>query len=608
MLAKLSDKSFDSNDWLFEIKWDGYRAIAEVNGKQTKLYSRNGLDFSKEYNAVYEALCTISAKVIVDGEIVALNKEGKPDFQALQMHAAQPSYIVYQIFDLLSLNGKDVTHLPLTERKKILKDALPKNELLKYADHLENNGKDFFELVCSQNLEGIIAKRKKSVYAKGKRNGDWLKIKNHFVEEAVIAGYTAPRNSRKYFGALVLGAYKNKQLKYIGHTGTGFSDNLLEALFKKMQPLITDKNPFHEKIKVNAPATWLNPLLVANIKFSERTNAGILRHPVFEGLRIDKTPKEVTIMNEEKSTPLKKISAQKNTRSFGLITHPDKIYWPDEGITKGEMIDYYNAVYKYIIPYLKDRPQSLNRFPNGIKGASFYQKDAGENAPDFVTTFPVWSESTYKTVDYLVCNNQKTLQYIANLGCIEINPWNSKTKTPDKPDYLILDLDPSEKNTFDEVIDCALVIKELFDEIKIKSYCKTSGASGIHIFVPLQAKYDYEHARMFAELISRHVVARLPDTTTLERSLSKRKKNHIYVDYLQNKQGATLSAAYSLRPKPHAPVSTPLDWKELKHGLLPADFNIHNIMKRLARKGDIFSPVLKRGINMEKALQLLGEK
>lgn len=461
----------------------------------------------------------------------------------------------------------------------------------------------------------------------GRRSADWLKIKNQFIEEAIIVGYTAPRGGRRYFGALVLGAYDGKELKYIGHTGTGFSDVLLKELYEKMQPLIIDKGPFKEAVKVNAPVTWLQPKLVANVKFSQITNAGIRRHPVFEGLRIDKTEKEVTMENsklqisnsKEQNSKSKKESSKltKDTREVTLstrgegrgdvnskskntnsknakargevrgevnITNPDKIYWKKEGITKGEMIDYYNAVYKYIIPYQKDRPQSLNRFPNGIDGSSFYHKDAGENAPDFVDTYPVWSESAKKTVDYIVCNNKPSLLYIANLGCIELNPWNSRTASPDKPDYLVMDLDPSVKNSFDEVVDCALVIKEIFDSIKVKSYCKTSGSTGLHVYVPLQAKYDYAHARNFAELIAHHVLEQLPDTTTMERSLSKRKKSHIYVDYLQNKQGATLSSAYSLRPKPNAPVSTPLDWNEVKHGLDPRDYNIKNTMARLGKK------------------------
>ncbi len=615
MLAKVSEKPFDNKDWIFEIKWDGYRAVAEVDGMHTKLYSRNGLSFAEEYDVVYDALSKIKFKAVLDGEIVAINDKGIPDFQALQFHATERAALVYHVFDILSLDGKKLTDKTLLERKKILKNILPKSNIIKYSDHVTENGIAFFEVAKEKNLEGIIAKRATSFYSEGKRTGDWLKIKNIFSEESIIAGYTAPRGGRKYFGALVLGMYEGEELKYIGHTGTGFSDDLLKELYEKMQPLVTDKNPFKEEVKVNAPVTWLKPKLVANVKFSQVTKAGIRRHPVFAGLRIDKNEKEVIMGNSKKQIPNSKtakntheVTPSKRAEGRGevKITNPDKLYWKKEGITKGEMINYYNAVYKYIIPYLKDRPQSLNRFPNGIDAPSFYHKDAGENAPDFVDTYPVWSDSAKKTVDYIVCNNKPSLLYIANLGCIELNPWNSKTTTPDKPDYLVMDLDPSAKNTFDEVVDCALVIKEIFDRIKVKSYCKTSGSTGLHVYVPLQAKYDYEHARSFAELIAHHVLEQLPDTTTMERSLSKRKKNHIYIDYLQNKQGATLSSVYSLRPKPNAPVSTPLDWKEVKHGLDPKDFNIKNTLARLNKKGDLFAPVLKKGIDMEKALKMLG--
>jgi bifunctional non-homologous end joining protein LigD len=289
------------------------------------------------------------------------------------------------------------------------------------------------------------------------------------------------------------------------------------------------------------------------------------------------------------------------------ISNPDKVYWPDEGYTKGDVINYYNSIYKYIIPYLKNRPESLKRNPNGINGEAFFHKDAGEHAPDWMKTYPVWSESSDKTVDYLVCNDKPSLLYMANLGCIEINPWNSRITKPDHPDYVVLDLDPSDKNSFEEVIDCALVIKEIMDKAKAECYCKTSGSTGLHIYIPLGAKYDYEQAKQFAHMIAQIAQEQLPDSTTLERSLSKRKKNHIYIDYLQNRRGQTLSSAYSLRPKPGAPVSTPLDWKEVKHGLQTVDFNINNILKRVEKKGDLFVPVLKKGIDMMKAIKNLGQ-
>ncbi len=291
--------------------------------------------------------------------------------------------------------------------------------------------------------------------------------------------------------------------------------------------------------------------------------------------------------------------------SKNKFTNLDKIFWPAEGYTKGDVINYYNSMYKYIIKYLKGRPQSLFRTPNGIKDKGFFQKDAGEQAPDWVDKYPSWSDSAAKKVNYLLCNNKPSLLYLANLGCIELNPWNSTVAHPDNPDYIIIDIDPSENNTYDQVIETALIVKKILDKGAATCYCKTSGATGMHVFIPLAAKYNYEHARTFAEIIATMVQHELATFTTLERSLSKRGKDHIYIDFLQNKIGSTIACAYSLRPRPGAPVSTPLEWSELKKRLKPEQFNIKNTTKRLEKKGDLFAGVLKKGIDIEKCLKKL---
>lgn len=609
MLAKLSEKPFDNDEWVFEIKWDGYRAVGEINGKESRLYSRNGLSFAEEYAVVYNELIKIKKKAVIDGEIVAVNEQGLPSFQALQQYGIDNSVaLIYYVFDVLYINGKSVQNKTLLERKALLKKLLPTNsDVIKYCDHVSTNGNDFFDAAKKAGIEGIIAKKTDSTYQEGARSSHWLKIKNTLTDEAIIAGYTQPRGSRKHFGALVLGSYVNKKLTYIGHTGTGFTDKTLKELYQLMQPLATDKNPFGEKTPVNAPVTWLKPELVCQIKFTEVTKDNIRRHPVFLGLREDKTPKQVKpeTATTIKTPATKSTTMKKATTAKSEFTNQDKIYWPDEGITKGDMIEYYNSMYKYIIPHIKGKPEVLKRNPNGINGDWFYHKDAGGNAPEWMEIYSKWSDSSGKTTDYLVVNNKPGLLYIANLGCIEINPWNSKVKTIDKPDYLVLDIDPSDKNTFKQVVDCALVIKELLDKAGVDNYCKTSGATGLHVYVPLAAKYTYEQARQFAEIIAGMTQEQLPDFTTLERSLSKRGKDQIYIDYLQNKEGATLSCAYSLRPRPGAPVSTPLEWKEVKHSLDPLDHNINNILKRVEKKGDLFAPVLKRGVNLAKALKNL---
>jgi bifunctional non-homologous end joining protein LigD len=291
-----------------------------------------------------------------------------------------------------------------------------------------------------------------------------------------------------------------------------------------------------------------------------------------------------------------------------FLSNLDKIYWPEEKISKGDLIKYYESVAGFILPYLKNRPLSLLRHPNGIKAKSFFHKDAGNIAPSWMRTADIYSESSYKTVHYLVCNDLKSLLFIANLGCIEMNPWNSTINSPDHPDYLIMDIDPSEKNNFNEVIEVALVIKEMLDKGKISGYCKTSGATGMHVYIPCNRMYKYEECREFARIIAIMTHEQLPALTTLERSLSKRKKNHVYIDYLQNSRGQTLASAYSVRPKPGATVSTPLDWKEVKYGLSPSDFTIKNVLKRFKKKGDLFKTVLGKGVDMEKALSLFSKK
>lgn len=636
MLAKLHDEAFDNEDWVYELKWDGYRAIAEINRKNRKLYSRNGLSFEDKYPQIFEALTAVKKKVVLDGEVVVFDEHGKPSFQALQQFdPANPAPIVYYVFDVLYINGKSVEDKTLLERKALLKELLPENDFIKYCDHIQGKGITFFNQVKKAGMEGMIAKNGNSIYKEGVRTNDWLKIKHMLTDEAVIAGYTAPRGSRKRFGALVLGTYEKGKLVYIGHTGTGFNEKALKEVYQKMQPLVTDENPFGKPVRINSPVTWVKPQLVCNLKYTEVTSEGNRRHPVFMGLREDKLAKDVKpeIMAKpnkapaktavkktaaKKTTAVKKAAAKKATKQPAeeepaaapktktALTNLNKVYWPDEGYTKGDVIRYYESVYKYIASHIKGKPQSLLRMPNGIKGPAFFHKDAGENAPDWLDTYPVYSDSAGKTIDYLVCNNKDSLLYIANLGCIEINPWNSRAETHDKPDFLVMDLDPSAKNTFDEVVECALVIKEIFDKVGADCYCKTSGATGLHVYVPLGARYDYEQARSFAELIAHITQEQLPDTTTLERSLSKRKKHHIYIDYLQNKEGATLSCAYSLRPKPGAPVSTPLEWKEVKPGLKPADFNINNTLQRIEKKGDLFLPTLKKGIDIGKVLKKLG--
>lgn len=622
MLAAISDHAFDDAGWIFEIKWDGYRAIAEI-GKRFRLYSRNGLSLANKYPAIAHALQKQKHEMILDGEIVAYNEKHLPDFQTLQHAGDNPGIpLIYHVFDILHLNDHRTESLSTLERKELLKDALMEDECIKFCDHVEKNGVAFFEAAVKKDLEGIIAKRASAPYEEAVRSKNWLKIKHHHTEEVVIAGFTAPRGSRKKFGALILGRYQNGKLIYAGHTGTGFDQNTLTGVYNKLVPLIRKTSPFEITPKTNMPATWVQPKLVCNIKFTERTEDHIFRHPVFMGLRIDKSAQEVTVhrnenvmATEKKKPAVKKDQATVSNATQAIksdgdniivkvdkkevhLTNRHKIYWPDEGYTKGDLINYYDKIAGYILPYLKDRPESLNRFPNGIKGTSFYHKDAGETAPGWVSTVALYAESTQKNIDYIVCNDKATLLYLANLGCIEMNPWNSTLKKIEQPTYMIIDIDPSEKNTFEQVIEVAQATKQALDECGVASYCKTSGATGLHVFVPMGNKYDYEQVKTFAHLTAMRVNALLPGITTLERNLKKRGNKNIYIDYLQNRKGQTIASVYSVRPKKGATVSTPLDWKEVRKGLHPSQFDINTVLKRVAKKGDIFKPVLGKGADI----------
>lgn len=626
MLAKLREGAFDDEDWIFEIKWDGYRAVAEVDRGDVRLYSRNGLSFETDYPVVYEALKMIRHKgLVLDGEIVALDDQGRPSFQLLQQYEGDTA-LCYYVFDCMKVSGVSIEDKPLLERKAILQKLLPDSDVIVYCDHVQGTGKEFFKAVKKAGLEGMIAKRADSTYVEGARSSSWLKVKNIVMEEAVIAGYTQPRGGRKLFGALVLGVYKKGKLVYIGHTGTGFDDRTLRDVYDKLQRLKTDTSPFGVKVPLNAPVTWVAPELVCNIKYSEITTGGNRRHPVFLGLRIDKAAEDVheevkvepitehktkhmATTKKARQAAIKNIAISDQEQKIGgrmlVFTNADKVFWPKEGYTKGDVINYYNAIYPYIGKYLKGRPESLLRMPNGILSPGFFHKDAGTNAPDWVDTYKMFSESADKEVNYIVCNDKATLLYMANLGCIEMNPWCSRLGSIDKPDYLVLDIDPSEKNTFEQVIEVANVIHEILIRAGADSYPKTSGATGLHIYVPLGAKYTYEQAKDFAHIVAAMTQEQLPEFTSLERSLSKRGKNKIYIDFLQNRKGQTLAAPYSLRPKPGATVSTPLEWSEVRTGLYPTNFTIGNIMARIKEKGDLFAAVLKKGIDIRKCLRAL---
>lgn len=612
MLARIHPEPFDDPQWIFEIKWDGYRALAEVRDDHISLYSRKGTSFLDRFPEIGEELSQIDHSLILDGEIVAVDHQGIARFPLISESSPREHPILYYIFDLLYLDGMDLRHKPLIKRKEILKTLIPDSRHLRYVDHIEESGVSFFQALSQRGIEGKMAKKRNSRYSEGKRSPNWWKIKVHQSQEAVIAGYIQKEAKSPTLRSLILGEYRRGKLLYIGKVGVGFNSVQGKDILSKLHPLNSPANPFDDKtMPITPPPQWVIPHLVCQIQFAETTAKGRRRHPVFQGLREDKDAEDLRReslkkkdQNPDSTTPMTSpMPDSKTPRKIVNLTNLDKIYWPEKGYSKKDLIDYYTSVYKYIIPYLRGRPQPLRRHPDGINGKSIYQKDAGDQAPEWLDTYRDWSDSAQKSVHYLLCNNKPSLRYLANQGCIEIHPWHSLISRPDHPDYLVLDLDPSEENRFSQVVDCALTIREILEMAGVNSYCKTSGATGLYVFIPLGGQYTYKQSRQVAELIMRRVWETLPETTTMERILKKRGKNTIYLVCLQNKEGATLVSPYSLRPLSGAPVSTPLDWKELKRGIHPLDFHIKNTQRRLEKKGDIWAPVLKKGIQLRKVLE-----
>lgn len=615
MLATLTDEPFDREGWLFEIKWDGYRAVAELGGGEVLLYSRNMLSYNERYESIVRDLRTLEFDAVIDGEVVVLDEAGRPQFKLLQNWLNDGAgQLVYYVFDIIYLQGYDLCNLPLLRRKAILKAILPELPHVRWSDYIEHHGRALYDSARQHDLEGVIAKDTASQYRSGDRTEDWLKVKTHLQQSAVICGFTEPRGGRKDLGALILGVYEetpDRELVYIGHTGGGFTQAELAYVKERLEPYVVKKSPFKDAPPTNAPPTWTRPELVCDVKFAEWSKDGMMRQPIFIGLRDDIEPQSVC---RELPVPLAKAVKRRYKRKEDkpeeitvdghklTITNPDKLYWPDEGLTKRDLISYYRGIAPLILPYLVDRPESLHRFPNGINGESFFQKDVGGQVPEWVQTISLGEEDG-DPEEYLICQDEATLVLMANMGCIEVNPWNSRRQNLNKPDYLVIDLDPLDI-AFVEVIRAAQEVHRVFEAAEMPNYVKTSGATGLHIYVPLEAKYSYDQVREFGRLVAYLVNDRLPETTSVERSPEKR-KGKIYLDFLQNRRGQTMATVYSLRPRSGAPVATPLLWEEVVPGMTPAHFNIRTLPDRLAKHGDLFKPVLGEGIDLAESLQRL---
>ncbi len=600
MLATLVDEPFDRAGWSFEVKWDGFRSIAVIKGGHARLLSRNDKSQNAKFPSVVAALTGFPADAVLDGEIVAVDEKGRSVFQALQnaLRGGDGGRIRYYVFDILQIDGRDLRPLPLERRRAVLARILPASPVVRFSESVEARGRDFFRAAAANGLEGVLAKDLASPYRPGERTREWLKIKARKEQEAVICGFTRPRASRRYFGALILGVYRGGRLVYIGRVGTGFSEQGLKDLYARLRPLVTARSPFAAAPETGDSVTWVRPRLVCEVEFGEWTDEGLMRQPAFLGLRDDKSARQVV---REEAAPSRAAPAKPVIRTRAGLTHLDKVFWPGEGFTKGDVIDYYWRMAGSILPYLKGRPQALNRHPDGISGPSFFQKNLTQAPPPWVRTVEEASETEGRKIRYLVCQNRDTLIYEANLGAIEINVWSSSLPHLDSPDYIVLDFDPLE-TSFAAVVEAVRAAKKVLDEMELPAGCKTSGATGLHIYIPLEPRFSFDQARDLARLICLAVNRRNPGLTSLERSPGRR-RGRIYLDYLQNRRGATMAAPYALRPVPGAAVSTPLEWTEVNARLDPADFNIRTVPERLDRRGDAWSGLFRDRVDLAKALE-----
>jgi bifunctional non-homologous end joining protein LigD len=620
MLATLVDRPFSRPGWLFEPKYDGVRVLAFREGTRVELYMRSGQEVTGRYPELVVALRALPLeRFLIDGEIVALDENARPSFQRLQarMGLTRPADVERAravvpvsgvFFDALALDGRDLRALPLSERKACLALLVPARGVLGYGDHVAERGEAFFEACCAQRLEGVVAKKADSPYGGG-RSRDWLKIKCQLRQEFVIGGYTDPQGSRGYFGALHLGLYETDRLVYVSKVGTGFDGKTLKQLWDRLIPLARPTSPFATGTPVGRGHHWVEPELVCEVRFTEWTDDGGLRHPTFLGLRDDKRAREcrreipLSVGGAEARGGSAPQPAPRSPDPPGdadgvrvAITNPGKVFWPDEGLTKADLVAYYESVAPWLLPYLRDRPLVLTRYPDGIGGKSFYQKDAPGFAPSWIRTARIRAEDVKRDIDYLVVDDVETLRWVINLGTIPLHVWGSRISTLEHPDWLVLDLDPKGA-PFADVVAVALALRRIFERLDMPSYVKTSGKTGLHVFVPLGARYSYEHTRALARLLATLGVEAAPRIATVARPLRER-GGKVYIDWGQNGRGQTVVAPFAVRPLPGAPISCPLAWDEVTARLDPGRFTIKNALARLEKRGDPMAPVLTQTIDI----------
>jgi bifunctional non-homologous end joining protein LigD len=594
MLATLTDSLPRGAGWVFEVKWDGYRAIAYLRGSDARLVSRNGNDLTARFATVARQLVQAakSPDCVLDGEVCALDDSGRSSFSAMQQ-GRPGTPIVYYAFDLLEVDGEPLVDLPLVERRKRLERLLDRrNKTVRLSEGFDD-GAALYRAAQQQGLEGIVAKRLDSRYAQNKRTRDWLKLKTHSVQELVVAGYTKGTGRRaSTFGSLVLAYYRGGELVYAGNVGTGFDGKEIEVLLDRLRPLRRETSPFREVPKMpkvrKSDVIWVEPKLVVQVEFAEWTHDGRLRAPSYQGLRDDKQATEV---RREEPVPDR---IKKGSRELKL-SNLDKVFFPVEGITKGDLLEYYRAIAPAVLPHLKDRPFTMVRWPDGVEGGRFFQKDAPSHMPDWIPTFRTLVSTREaprrrKWVSFPVVGDELALLWMVNMGCIDLNAWYSRIDRPERPDFVLFDLDPAPDVGFAETVQVALLVKQALDAFGLVGFPKTSSAEGMHIIVPVERRYTYADTRQFAEIVAGAIARTHRGLATTEWTKSKRRG--VLIDSNQNGEGKTIASVYSVRPRPGAPVSTPLEWSEVNERLDPLSFTMPVVLERVRKHGDLFQGAL----------------
>jgi bifunctional non-homologous end joining protein LigD len=604
MLATLTEELPTGEGWEFEPKWDGYRALAYVRGGEAKLVSRNGNDLTQRFEPIAKELVKAlrTPDAVVDGEVVALDAGGRASFSAMQQGGSR---LAYEVFDVLEADGEPLLELSLTERRARLEKLLARNPVVQLSGSFED-GEALLEAAREQRLEGVMAKRSASRYQEGKRSRDWLKIKTHGRQEFVICGYTKGQGRRSgRFGALVLGVHRGGEWEWVGNVGTGFGERDIDELLAKLEPLRRDESPFAVVPKMpkvrKGDVVWVEPQLVAEVEFAEWTHDGHLRAPSFQGLRDDKAAQDV---RRERPAEAKAGRVK--------LSNLTKLFWPEDdpsgGITKGDLLDYYREVAPVVVPHLKDRPFTMRRYPDGAYGKAFFQKDAPKGMPEWIPRFRVEVSTRERPpkkrwIDAPLVNDEDTLLWMVNMGCIDLNAWYSRVDRPDRPDFVLFDLDPSPDVGFPEVVQVALLVKQALDALGLVAFPKTSSAEGMHVLVPVERRYTYAETREFCEIVAGAIARTNRGLATTE--WSKAKRRGVLIDANQNGEGKTIASVYSVRPRPGAPVSTPLRWDELQETLDPTTFTMDSVLDRIRRHGDLFEGVLTTRQRLEPALRAL---